>query len=122
METKTTSAQEENVKSEAIEAGKTMAIIAYLTIIGLVIAYIMNNEKKNAFAKYHIQQSLGLTLVAIVLMLINVIPILGWIVSFLGSFLILYLWIMGLVNAMGAKEKPLPLLGKKFEEWFKKIG
>lgn len=103
------------------EEGKTTAIIAYITIIGLIIAFVMNNEKKNAFASYHIRQSLGLALTALALTLINVIPILGWIISFLGFLFILYLWIMGLMNAINLKEKPLPILGEKYEEWFKSI-
>lgn len=103
------------------EDGKTMAIIAYITIIGLIIAFVMNNEKKNQFTSYHIRQSLGVALVALALSLINVIPILGWIISFLGFFVILFLWIMGLVNAINVKEIPVPILGKKFEEWFKNI-
>jgi len=81
----------------------------------------MNNDKKNTFASYHIRKSLGIALVALALSLLNIIPILGWIISFLGFFLILFLWVMGLVNAMNSKEKPVPVLGKKFEEWFKNI-
>lgn len=103
------------------EEGKATAIIAYITIIGLIIAFVMNNEKKNAFASYHIGQSLGLALTALALSIINVIPILGWIISFIGFIFILYLWIMGLINAINLKEKPLPILGKKYEEWFKSI-
>lgn len=103
------------------EEGKTTAIIAYITIIGLIIAFVMNNDKKNAFASYHIRQSLGLALTALALSLVNIIPILGQIISLIGFFFILYLWIIGLVNAINLKEKPLPLLGKKYEEWFKNL-
>jgi len=107
--------------SSTITEGKNIAIIAYITFIGLIIAFVMNNEKKNTFASYHIRQSLGLALTAVALSLINIIPILGWIVSFLGSFFVLVLWIIGLINAVNLKEKPVPVLGKKFEEWFKNI-
>jgi len=110
--TETTSAKTE---------GKNIAIISYITIIGLIIAFVMNNEKKNAFASYHIRQSLGLGITAIALSMIGIIPILGWIISFLGFFFVLFLWIMGLINALNSKEKPLPVLGKKFEEWFKDV-
>ncbi|MDA7711800.1 ATP-binding protein [Flavobacteriaceae bacterium] len=48
---------------------------------------------------------------------INIIPILGWIVSFLGMFVLLFMWISGLLNAINGKKKPLPILGKKYEEW-----
>lgn len=112
----TNTEQENNVLG-----GKTTAIIAYITIIGLIIAFVMNNDKKNAFTSYHIRQSLGLALTAISLSIIGMIPILGWIISFLGFFFVLYLWIMGLINALNSKEKPVPVLGKKFKEWFKEI-
>ncbi len=103
------------------EEGKTIAIISYLTIIGLIIAFVMNSEKKNEFAKYHIKQMLGLTLTSLVLMFINIIPILGWIASLVGSFVLLYMWIMSLINALNLKEKPAPILGEKYLEWFKTI-
>ncbi len=108
-------------EAEKINEGKTIAIIAYITIIGLIIAFVMNNEKKNAFASYHIRQSLGLALTAVALSMIGIIPILGWIISFFGFFFVLVLWIIGLLNVLNSKEKPLPILGKKYKEWFKDI-
>ena len=113
---------EENVKTtSAPNEGKTIAIIAYLTIIGLIIAFVMNNDKKNPFANFHIRQSLGLGLTALALSLINIIPILGWLISFIGFFIILFMWIMGLLNAINGKEKTVPILGEKYKEWFKTI-
>ena len=101
--------------------GKTIAIIAHLTWVGLIIAFVMNNDKKIPFANYHIRQMLGLTLTGIALGFVNIIPILGWIVSILGFFVLLFMWIMGIINAVNEKEKPMPILGKKYEEWFKSI-
>lgn len=74
--------QTETIVSE----GKTIALIAYLTVIGLVIAFVMNSEKKSAFAKYHIVQSLGLALTGLALGLIGFIPILGWLINLIGIF------------------------------------
>lgn len=100
---------------------KTIAIVAYLTVIGLVVALVMNNDKKDPFSTYHIRQSLGIILTSIALSLINVIPILGWIVSLIGVFVLLYMWIIGLLNAVNGRMKPVPILGEKYEEWFKSI-
>lgn len=100
---------------------KTIAIVSYLTVIGLIVAFVLNNEKKDPFASYHIRQSLGLVLTSIALSLINVIPVLGWIVSLIGAFVLLYMWIMGLLNAVNGKEKPVPILGEKYLEWLKSI-
>ncbi|MFH0876300.1 MAG: DUF4870 domain-containing protein [archaeon] len=102
-----------------IEEGKTMAIIAYITWIGLLIAFIMNNEKKNTFAKYHIRQSLLLVLAGLALGCVMIIPILGWLVGFAGGIFLLVLWIMGLIAAINGQEKEVPVLGKFAQEWFK---
>ena len=106
---------------QQVSQDKTIAIIAYLTFIGLVIAFVMNNEKKDPFATYHIRQSLGLVLTSIALSLINVIPILGWIISLVGAFVLLYMWIVGLLNAINGRENPVPILGEKYLEWLKSI-
>lgn len=98
---------------------KNIAIIAYITVVGLIIAFIMNTDKKTVFPTYHIKQSLGIALTGLALFVVGMIPILGWIVSFLGSLGLLYLWIMGLINAINGRQEPVPFLGKKYEEWFK---
>lgn len=102
-----------------VSEGKTIATIAYLTLIGLIIAFVMNNDKKNTFAAYHIKQSLGLALTGLALGLIGMIPILGWIINIIGVFVLLFMWVMGLVNALNGHEKPVPILGHKYMEWFK---
>jgi uncharacterized membrane protein len=109
------------VEEPAVKEKNTTAIIAYLTFIGLIIAFVMNNEKKEPFASYHIRQSLGLVLTSLVLSFINVIPVLGWIISLLGFLLLIYMWIVGLINAIKSKELPVPFLGKQYAEWFKSL-
>ncbi len=120
---------EEQEKTTPIEAeiggtvaeGKTTAIIAYITLIGLIIAFVMNNDKKNSFASFHIRQVLGLGLTGLALSVVNIIPILGWIVSILGTLLLIVLWFIGLIGALNGKEKTVPILGEKYQEWLKSI-
>lgn len=100
---------------------KTIAIIAYLTVIGLVVAFVLNNDQKDEFAAFHIKQSLGLVIISLGLFIIGMIPILGWIISFFGSLFLLYLWIMGLINAINQEAKPVPVLGDQFKKWFANI-
>ena len=40
--------------------GKTTAVVAYITIVGCLIAITMNIEPKNAFARFHIRQAFGI--------------------------------------------------------------
>lgn len=118
----TTKTELDTAKALAVkEEAKKIAVIGYITIIGLVIAFVMNNEKKLDFASYHIRQSVGLCVTGLALGLIGMIPILGWIINIIGLFVLLYMWAVALMNAINEKEKPAPFLGKKYENWFKGI-
>lgn len=109
------------VDQKTIDEGKTIAIIAYITVIGLIIAIILNNDKKNAFAAFHIRQALGVGLASLVIGVLNIIPYIGWLAFAVGSILLFVMWIVGLINALNGKMKPVPVLGKQFEEWFRGI-
>ena len=99
----------------------TIAIVAYLTVIGLIAAFIMNNDKQNEFGTYHIRQSLGLCVTALALAVVGMIPILGWIANVIGFFVLLFMWVMGLMKAINGKKEPVPLLGEQYAEWFKGV-
>lgn len=81
---------------------KTTGIVAYLTWIGLLIAFLAG-DKENA--KFHINQSLVLVLATIVC---GFIPFLGW----AAEIFILVCWIIAFVGAIQGVEKEMPLLGK----------
>lgn len=99
---------------------KLVGIISYITPIGWIIAYLLNNPKSN-FASFHIRQALGIIIIGIVANAANYIPYGGGLVMFAGSILALVLWIMGLISAVQGEEKPVPVIGEKFQEWFKSV-
>jgi uncharacterized membrane protein len=122
METPQHDPIETPISNQAIVSeGKTIAIIAYITFIGLIIAFVLNMEKKNSFAMFHIRQSLGLVLTALILGIVNIIPVLGWLISIIGSIVIIVMWILALISALNGTKKPVFLLGEKFQEWFRDI-
>lgn len=100
---------------------KKIAVIAYITIIGLIAAFVMNNEKKQAFAQFHIRQCLGLALTGVALWAIGIIPILGWIISILGTLALIVMWFIGLFGALNGRTKPIPILGGHYQKWFANI-
>lgn len=109
------------MENTTVTEGKTIAIISYLWIIGLIIAFVMNNDKKNSFASFHIRQMVGLALLSIAVGFVRYyldFGIIGWVLS-LGVFA---LWIIGFIGAVQGEEKRVPLLGDQFQEWFKGIG
>lgn len=109
------------VDEATIEDGRVIAILAYITVVGFIIAIVLNNDKKNPFAFFHIRQSLGIWLLGLVIGVVAVIPFLGWIVALVGWVLIVVLWVIGLINAIGGKMKPVPIFGNLFEDLFKSI-
>ncbi|MGM0649740.1 MAG: DUF4870 domain-containing protein [Bacteroidota bacterium] len=94
--------------------GKTTAIIAHITLIGWIIAIVINSNEKNEFASYYIRQLLGLFLAALVL---GWIPIIGWLLS-IGIFVF---WLISLIGAVQGEKKEVPLVGHYFQEWFKTL-
>jgi uncharacterized membrane protein len=114
-----TSPHSTEIKNETTD--KTMGIVAYLTVFGLIAAMVMNKEPKNSFTSYHIRQSLGLCVTGIGLFVIGLIPFIGWLISIIGTIFIVILWLLGFINALNGNEKPVPVMGEKYAEWFKNV-
>ena len=103
---------------QEVEKGKLFAILGYIIGILCIVPLI---QKDNAFSLYHAKQVLLLILAGIALSFLNVIPCLGQIVWGLGTLFLFVLDIIGLINAIKGEAKPVPLIGKYAEEWFKGI-
>ncbi len=100
--------------------GKTVAIIAYITLVGWIIALIMNNGNRTVLGSYHIRQALGIMCAAVLLSIAT--GIIGiWIISMVVNLAILVFWLLGLISAIQGEMKPVPVLGEQFQEWFKGI-
>ncbi len=106
--------------NQSVSEGKTIAIISYITIIGTLIAFIMNQNKHNYFAAYHIRQALGVFLTGLIVNFLQRYIDFNWL-DLLLSLGVFVLWIFGLIAAIQGEEKPVPLLGEQFQEWFRNI-
>ena len=108
------------IDATEIEEGKTFAILSYvLNLIGLpffIVPLIMRN---NEFSLYHAKQCLVIWLVLAVLSLINVLPCIGQIIWLAVWIFMIVLNIMGINNSTKNEMKPVPVIGKWGEEWFK---
>lgn len=108
------------MQNNEVQEGKTMAIISYLTIFGTIAAFIMNYNKKNSFASFHIRQMLGIFFLS----MINKYFIYNYLGKFIGGFvflLIITLWIIGFIGVIKGERKLIPLLGEQFQDWLKNI-
>ena len=101
---------------------RTVAILAYLTIVGFIVALVINNgPKKNAVGQFHLRQALGLWILGIAALL--AVIILGVLtLGFLVPIVVLLYWlsmialfvlaVMGLIDAINGRCKPVPVVGE----------
>jgi len=102
---------------DSVKEGKTIAIVAYITIIGSLIAITMNMEPKNEYARFHIRQAFGLHLMFHGFALFSSV----WFNEYAiyGLYLCYFiLWIYGFLGALSDKKQLVPAIGPYFQKWF----
>ncbi|MGM5629715.1 DUF4870 domain-containing protein [Apibacter raozihei] len=101
---------------------KTLALVSYITLIGWLVSFFTyKGQPKDSLVSYHLRQSFGLMIVAVVYnVLTSILMQISNVFSILGilSLVFLVLMIIGILNANKGEEKPLPVIGKMFEGKF----
>lgn len=83
---------------------KATSIVAYITTIGWIIAFLAGDKEG---AKFHLNQALVFVVVDGIIGLVSWIPFIGW--GF--SLAVLVFRIMGIVYAAQGQDKEVPLFG-----------
>jgi uncharacterized membrane protein len=104
---------------------KTTSWVSYLWWIGWIISLVTSNSMspKPSLVAFHLRQSFGLLVISTGLWIVN------WFFLFSGfgawyyiymllSIGLFVLWIIGLIAAVQGEEKPVPVLGAQFQQWF----
>ena len=112
------------------DPGKMVAILSYCTLIGFIIAMVMNSDQKNKseLGVFHIRQALGIYITSFAMMIASFIlvfiPVLGWIlailinIAYIGVFIF---WILGLIGAINSEKKLIPVVGLFYQNLLKGI-
>lgn len=104
----------------SVEEGKTIAIVSHLSIIGTIIAIVMNNDKKNSFASFHIRQTLGIFLLFFALGYpVGLFD--DWMISSSLYIFIFILWAYSFISALQGQTNLIPFLGSFFQKAFKNL-
>jgi len=85
-----------------------MAVVAYI----IFFIPLLTDAKNDPFVKFHVKQGLVLLLGWIAGMIVSMVPVLGWILAPFIGILLFVLFVIGIINALGGKEKQLPLIGQ----------
>lgn len=88
---------------------KATGIVAYITWIGLIIAFVAGDK---VGAKFHLNQALVIWLGYIIAGVLRFIPIVGTICSWVLDIFLLVCLIIALVGAIQGEEKEAPLIGQ----------
>ena len=95
---------------------KVTSVLSYFGLLWLIAFFFGKKDEKSI---YHLKQGFGLLVVGflfgiVLQILFSVSPTIAGIFSLLGIVL-LVLFIIGVINAVKEEQKPLPLIGKSFE-------
>jgi uncharacterized membrane protein len=92
---------------------RVKAIVAHITIIGWVIALVINSNNKEEYTSFYLRQTLGIHLIS---MVISWVPVIGW---FLGIVIFAF-WLLSFIYAIQGTTKIIPF-GEYFQDWFKAL-
>lgn len=98
---------------------KTKSIVAHITLIGWIIALVMNQSDKGENTSFYIRQTLGIWLVAVAGSVLGML--IANIIGTISFILVLVLWILSLVGSLSGEQKPVPVVGEMFQQWFKGV-
>lgn len=112
-----------NTKEDSAELDKTMGIVAYMTLVGWVIALVQNNSETNVrekhFTAFHLRQMLGLMILGfccwVIQLPLSLIPLIGFPISMLLSLGVFVFWVLAVISAANGQAKELPYIGEPIQ-------
>lgn len=106
---------------------KTTSWVSYLWWVGWIISLVTSNSlnPKPSLIVFHLRQSFGLLIFQLALWMLNTMLIFSFsslfFVTWILGIALLVLWVIGLIGAFNGEEKPIPVVGPLFQQWFQFI-
>jgi uncharacterized membrane protein len=92
-------------------ADNVAGALAYITIIPAILFLVLEPYNKRPFIRFHAFQSIALAIVWFGIGIIMIVPIIGWIIGFVGFLALFCAWVLCIVKAYGGVRFKLPVLG-----------
>ena len=97
-------------KPDTVQEKRFIAALSYIWVLCLVP---LLTRRQDEYCQFHAKQGLVLFIGSFVVMVLGMIPILGWLIILpLGWLVIIVLSILGIINALQGKMWEMPFLGK----------
>jgi len=94
---------------------KVLAALSYVWVL-VFIPYVLGHDKP--FVAQHAKQGLGLFIFELLLLLLGVIPILGWLAALAGWMAVMVAAVVGIVHALGGKQYEIPIINNYIKDRF----
>lgn len=94
----------------ASDTSKILAAIGYIVGVVALIAILIEPYKDEKFVKFHAVQALALWVAGVAISLVSVIPIIGWIVAFVGGIALFVFAIMAAIKAFQGEYYEMPVI------------
>ena len=94
---------------------KVLAALSYVWVLVLV-PFVLGHDKP--FVAQHAKQGLALFIFELFLLLLGVIPILGWLAALAGWMAVMVAAVLGIVHALGGKAYEIPILNNYIKDRF----
>ena len=106
---------EETQNTSSQGGNKFMKALCYFTYLWLVPFFLVKGEERDSAMLLHLKQGFGgFVLCVLGNIFMNIVPIVGYILM-LVCFLVN---LLGFINAITGKDKPVPVLGEFFNSTF----
>lgn len=110
--------EEKQSSGASADNDKVLAAVSAIPIVGLIVFFAMKDA--SPYVKNYAKQGATLLLIAIVNMLLNAIPVLGWLVSCLVSIALIVAIVVLIIKALQEdKNYKLPVIGDFADSIFK---
>src|SRR3989344_2351562 len=107
MPVKNNKAKNQISRAEDIKSNRALAVIAYFWIFAIVPLLI---RKNSPYAQFHAKQGVVLALAWFLVWVVGIIPILGWLIFFFGSIILLVVNLMAIIKAWNGERWKIPYL------------
>lgn len=87
------------------------AILAYISWIGWIVAFIVR-DKSDRFAAHHLNQAMVLNILATIAGILRIVPLLGHLAYNIVSLVVFVLWCIGIYRAFTWNDTPIPYIGQ----------
>ena len=93
------------------------SILCYF-IIGIIWFFADKEMHKSKLVKFHSKQMINISVFNVSISILGImLPIVGENLLYVGGLVILVLWVLGIINAVNEKTKPIPLIGEIAEKY-----